>query len=184
MSVWEKHLKKGGFFKKGGSRTLSRMGILKLILICNLISAVSYGDATALESSQSLKDKPDLYWKKKLNPKQYDVCRMKGSERPFSGQYYKYNRSGIYSCVCCGQPIFDGSAKFYSNTGWASFKKPIKKEAVELIPDDTLFTSRTEVRCSHCGAHLGFAYDDGPPPERKRYRIDSVCLHFDAKPKP
>jgi peptide-methionine (R)-S-oxide reductase len=132
----------------------------------------------------SMKDKVEKseeQWKKELTPDQYQVCRMKGTERPFTGAYYKTKDPGVYKCVACGNELFDSDTKFDSGTGWPSFYKPIGAENVETEDDDSYGMVRTEVMCSKCGAHLGHVFPDGPRPTGMRYCINSVSLKLDPK---
>jgi peptide-methionine (R)-S-oxide reductase len=126
-------------------------------------------------------EKPDDEWKKELTPEQYQVCRLKGTERPFTGQYDKTKDPGIYKCAACGQELFDSDTKFDSGTGWPSFYKPIGDEHVATEDDNTYGMRRTEVMCSNCGAHLGHVFPDGPRPTGLRYCINSVSLKLDPK---
>lgn len=63
-----------------------------------------------------LKNMPDSYWKEKLTPEQYQVCRRKGTERAFTGALYNNHAKGMYECVACGQPLFSSDAKFESGS--------------------------------------------------------------------
>jgi peptide-methionine (R)-S-oxide reductase len=125
--------------------------------------------------------KSDAEWKKELTPEQYEVCRMKGTERAFTGEYYKTKEPGVYKCIACGNELFDSETKFDSGTGWPSFYQPIDRENVETEDDASYGMHRTEVTCSKCGAHLGHVFPDGPRPTGLRYCINSVSLKLDPK---
>lgn len=123
-------------------------------------------------------DKTLEEWRQMLDPEQYQVCRLKGTERPFSGKYNGEKRAGVYTCICCELPLFDSSAKFDSGCGWPSFYQPLNEAAMIEIRDTSHGMIRTEVTCAQCDAHLGHVFPDGPPPTGLRYCINSVCLDF------
>ncbi len=118
-------------------------------------------------------------WKQALTKEQYEVCRLKGTEYPFTGKYWNCKEEGTYHCVCCGNELFESEAKFDSGTGWPSFWAPISPDKVDLRRDISHGMRRIEVQCSKCGSHLGHVFGDGPHPTGKRYCINSVSLELD-----
>src|SRR5262245_39717130 len=106
--------------------------------------------------------KTDAEWRQELTEEQFQVTRKRGTERPFTGEYCHAKKDGVYTCVCCGQPLFDSKTKFDSGSGWPSFYQPIDEEKVASESDASHGMVRTEVLCSRCDAHLGHVFEDGP----------------------
>ena len=119
-------------------------------------------------------------WKEQLTPQAFNVCRLHGTEAPFSGEYNDNKEDGVYSCICCASALFQADAKFDSGTGWPSYYECIE-DSVKEIKDTSLGMPRVEVRCQACDSHLGHVFPDGPNPTGLRYCINSVSLTFKGK---
>jgi peptide-methionine (R)-S-oxide reductase len=115
---------------------------------------------------------------KNLTKEQYHICREKGTEPPFKNKYWDHKENGIYRCICCESDLFSSDDKFDSKTGWPSFTKPIKNDAILELEDDSLAMIRTEVICKKCKSHLGHVFPDGILPTNLRYCINSTALDF------
>lgn len=125
----------------------------------------------------------DAEWKQRLTPEQYRVLRQHGTERPFTGAYCeKPKGAGVYQCAGCGTDLFVVGTKFESGTGWPSFYEPVHTNNIGTTMDRSYGMLRTEVHCARCGGHLGHVFDDGPPPTRLRYCINSAALTFVPSP--
>ncbi|MBY0228727.1 MAG: peptide-methionine (R)-S-oxide reductase MsrB [Gemmataceae bacterium] len=134
------------------------------------------GRLAEVESAKIVR--PDAEWRARLTPVQYAIARGKGTERSFCGTLLDNKRAGVYSCVCCGLPLFSSDGKFDSGTGWPSFFRPVAEENVATETDSSHGMERVEILCARCDGHLGHVFEDGPPPTRLRYCVNSESLAF------
>ncbi len=122
--------------------------------------------------------------KNKLTPEEYRVTQEKGTEMPFSGQYYNETASGMYNCKVCGSPLFSSNAKFDSSlpglAGWPSFDQAIPG-SVEYLEDNSMGMHRTEVVCAKCKSHLGHIFDDPEAKTGKHFCMNSCALDLEKE---
>ena len=116
-----------------------------------------------------------------LSEEQDRVMKKKGTERAFSGKYLYAQESGTYRCAACENPLFASKDQFDSGAGWPSFLSPITSKSVYYLEDRTLPVQRYEVLCRGCNSHLGHVFNDGPPPKKLRYCINSITLILDKQ---
>ena len=124
-------------------------------------------------------------WRRLLTPEQFHMLREQGAERPDTSALIHEKRPGVFSCIGCDAPLFEGRMKFESGTGWPSFKAPLPG-SVDTVADDSYMGGhhtgygviRTEVICAACGSHVGHVFNDGPAPTGMRYCANGVGLKF------
>lgn len=134
--------------------------------------------STMTENSKFEVFKTDAEWQSELTPEQYDVLRNKATERPYTGEYDKFFKDGVYVCAACGNPLFKSDTKFDSHCGWPSFDQAIEGSVI-YEHDTSHGMDRTEVMCAKCGGHLGHVFDDGPKETTgERFCTNSVSIKF------
>jgi len=162
----------------------------KLTLILGLIAAViltggivwwSYSrDKKVVEKTHpdELPVPSDKELRYELSPEQYQVTRKDGTETAFKNAYWDNTKPGIYTDIITNEPLFSSLDKYDAGTGWPSFTKPIAPEHIVEKIDNRYNMVRREIRARKSNSHLGHIFDDGPPPAKLRYSVNSAALHF------
>jgi len=113
---------------------------------------------------------------KPLTKKEESVIVNKATEAPFTGKYFAFWEKGTYVCRRCGSRLYRSENKFEANCGWPSFDEEIPG-AVKRSPDPD--GQRTEISCTHCGAHLGHIFlGEGFTSKNTRHCVNSISMEF------
>ena len=167
------------------SSTASRITFLAGLLAAVLLAAGVVWWTHSRDMKVPVKTRPDeiavppeAELRRKLTAEQYNVTRENGTETPFHNPYWDNRRAGIYVDIITNEPLFSSLDKFDSGTGLPSFTKPIAPEHVVEKPDTSHDMVRTEVRAKKSDSHLGHIFEDGPPPTKRRYSVNSAAMRF------
>ncbi len=146
----------------------------KLIFIIQLVLIISQSGCAQKNKKTTMENDKSHY--RALTSEEKRIMLNKGTEMPFTGKYDNFYESGIYVCKQCGTPLYTSDDKFDAGCGWPAFDDEIKGAVTRTTDADG---RRTEITCSHCGAHLGHVFlNEGLTPKNTRHCVNSVSLQF------
>jgi methionine-R-sulfoxide reductase len=120
----------------------------------------------------------DAVLKNRLKAEEYDVVRGNGAQTPFQNDFWNNEKAGIYVDVITNEPLFASVDKFDGKVGLPTFTKPISKDLLVEVPDNTNEMQRTQVRARRSNARLGHVFPDPQSPTGQRYVVYSAAFHF------
>jgi len=123
----------------------------------------------------------DAVLKRRLKAEQYYVVRQGGTETPFQNEFWNNERAGLYVDVITGEPLFTSLDKYDGQIGMPAFSKPISKDLLVEVPDNSHDMHRTEIRAKRSNAHLGYLFPDPKSPTGQSYSVNSAAFHFIPK---
>ncbi|PYJ69529.1 MAG: peptide-methionine (R)-S-oxide reductase [Verrucomicrobia bacterium] len=123
----------------------------------------------------------DAVLKRRLTAEQYYVVRQGGTETPFQSKFWNNERTGIYVDVITGEPLFTSLDKYDGQIGMPTFSKPVSKDLLVEVPDNSHDMRRTEIRAKRSNGHLGYLFPDPKSPTGQSYSVNSAAFHFIPK---
>ncbi len=147
------------------------MKYLNLTLLFFVITSVN-----CQTNNSGNKEEGNIMKYNKLTKEEESVILNKGTERPYTGKFYKHTESGTYNCKQCDVPLYKSEDKFDAHCGWPSFDDEIENTVKRITDADGM---RTEIVCANCGGHLGHVFlGESFTDKNTRHCVNSVSLTF------